>query len=429
MRASPLREEHISIKVSEPEIFAGRRCLLLARSHVSDVRVSYRFRINVDLLGRFMTQEFELIPDDQQEDEEDIKEHISFKEAVVVNADWTIETISLQINKGNIDLDPGFQRRGAWDDIRKSRLIESIAVGMPVPNIVLAEKKDRKGRFIVIDGKQRLLAISEFMDNNLKLKGLDIRKELNEKRFSDLGVDDREYLENATIRSTLIRNWSDENFLYALFYRLNSGSLPLSPQELRRALIGGNLLDAIDCYLSTSSQFQKIFGAKLDRRMRDSELVLRFIAFDSFLPDYKGDFKTFLDATTRGYEDNWTTRQQEVQDKFHRLDLALEIASNLFQDDAFKKWLGDRYERVINRALFDVVTRFFADTAVTSNVSGNEAKIVDGMKGLCMESAFKDAIEKTTKSKTATFNRINMWGEVLAHAIGKRYDKIAYRIV
>src|SRR3954471_3774195 len=96
--------------------------------------------------------EYSSIPDDQQEDENDITAQISFKDAVVLNADWTIETIYLQIKKGNIDLQPGFQRRVAWNDTRKSRLLESIVVGMPVPNIVLAENKDHRGRFIVIDG-------------------------------------------------------------------------------------------------------------------------------------------------------------------------------------------------------------------------------------------------------------------------------------
>ena len=203
-----------------------------------------------------MNTEFAVIPDDQQEDENDLGGQISFKDAVVLNADWTIETINLQIKKGNIDLQPGFQRRVAWDDTRKSRLLESIVVGMPVPNIVLAENKDHRGRFIVIDGKQRLVAISEFLNGEYKLKGLDIRNDLNEKFFTELPTEDREYLENATLRSTLIRNWKDQKFLYAIFFRLNSGSLPLSPQELRKALIGGNLLDAIEKYLLGLTQVE-----------------------------------------------------------------------------------------------------------------------------------------------------------------------------
>ncbi len=370
-----------------------------------------------------MINEIDLIPDDQQEDEDDIVKPVSFKDAVVLNADWTIETINLQIKKGNIDLQPGFQRRVAWDDTRKSRLLESIIVGMPVPNIVLAENKEHRGRFIVIDGKQRLVAISEFLEGGYKLKGLDIRNDLNDKFFSDLPVEDREYLENATLRSTLIRNWNDENFLYAIFFRLNSGSLPLSPQELRKALVGGKLLDAIEKYLVGSASFKAIFGDVLDKRMRDSELVLRFLAFDRGLQDYRGDFKEFLDSTTRYFESDWKARETEAAEVFQRLDSALAMTSAIFGHDAFKKWLGDRYERVINRALFDCIVRFFANPAVVQASVGKEVKIVETFKALCLDRDFRDAIEKTTKSVHATFNRIDRWGSDLAACIGKTYNQ------
>lgn len=376
-----------------------------------------------------MKEEFALIPEDQQEEENDIQGEISFKDAVVLNADWTIETINLQITKGNIDLQPGFQRRVAWDDVRKSRLLESIIVGMPVPNIVLAENKEHRGRFIVIDGKQRLVAVSTFIGGGYKLKGLDIRNDLNGKSFSELPTEDREYLENATLRSTLIRNWKDENFLYAIFFRLNSGSLPLSPQELRKALIGGNLLDAIEKYLLESQCFHLIFGENLDKRMRDSELVLRFLAFDRGLGEYRGNFKEFLDDTTRYFESEWKPRQDEAKAGLERLDRALALAHMIFGHDAFKKWLGDRYERVINRALFDCVTRFFAQSNVEEAIGRKDADIVDAFKSLCLDREFKDAIEKTTKSVQATFTRIDRWGVELAKCIGMSYDKEQRKII
>lgn len=375
-----------------------------------------------------MLDENNVIPEDQQEDEDDILKPVTFKDAVVLNSDWTIETINLQIKKGNIDLQPGFQRRVAWDDTRKSRLLESIIVGMPVPNIVLAENKVHRGRFIVIDGKQRLVAISEFLEGGYKLKGLDIRSDLNDKFFSDLPADDREYLENATLRSTLIRNWNDENFLYAIFFRLNSGSLPLSPQELRKALIGGNLLDAIERYLLGSTSFKAIFGDVLDKRMRDSELVLRFLAYDKNLQDYRGDFKEFLDANTRYFESDWKTRESQAAAIFQRLDMALSVSHEIFGHDAFKKWLGDRYERVINRALFDCIARFFADSTVVHASVGKEAAIVEAFKKLCLDRDFRDAIEKTPKSVQATFYRIDRWGQALAACLGMTYDPNKRRI-
>lgn len=372
--------------------------------------------------------EYAIIPSDQQEDEGDLQKAITFKGAVVMNADWTIETIDTQINKGNIDLQPGFQRRVAWDDVRKSRLIESIIVGMPVPNIVLAENKTHRGRFIVIDGKQRLVAINDFLKGDYKLRGLDIREDLNDTTYKTLPTEDREYLDNSTLRSTVIKNWNDEDFLYAIFFRLNSGSLPLSPQELRKALIGGNLLDAIEQYLTTSTEFKAVFGEALDKRMRDSELVLRFIAYDRGLEKYRGDFKEFLDATTRYFEVDWQTRKEEVADALKRLDLALSTAHSVFGKDAFKKWLGTKYERVINRAIFDALARYFADQDVSIAASGSAVAVVNAFKALCLEQAFRDSIEKTPKTVGATTYRIQRWGEVLAQTTQLTYDGLHHRL-
>lgn len=376
-----------------------------------------------------MIDDSEIIPDDQQEEENDVQDVISFQDAVVMTADWTIETLNTQINKGNINLQPGFQRRVAWDDVRKSRLIESIIIGMPVPNIVLAENKNNRGKFIVIDGKQRLATVNEFMAGYLKLKGLDIREDLNGKVLSSLPDEDRIYLENATLRSTLIRNWGDENFLYAIFFRLNSGSLPLSPQELRKALIGSNLIEHVDQYIINSTPFKIIFGDKLDKRMRDSELVLRFLSYDRDLSNYEGNFRKFLDDTTKYYEGDWAAKRAEADASLGKFDIALTTAHAIFGRDVFKKWLGDKYERVINRAVFDTIVRFFSDLRVVGACAGKEQEIVTAFKDLCLVQEFKDAIEKTTKSTAATDTRINMWGVALAGVCDMTYDNGTKRIV
>lgn len=373
--------------------------------------------------------EFLAIPDNQQEDEDDLPKTVSFKDAVVMNADWTIETIDSQIKKGNIDLQPGFQRRAAWDDVRKSRLIESVIVGMPVPNIVLAENKEHRGRFIVIDGKQRLLSIHEFIRGSYSLSGLDMRGDLNNKTYSQLPDADKEYLDNSTIRATVIKNWGDEDFLYAIFFRLNSGSLPLSPQELRKALIGGKLLESIEGYLIASNSFHQSFGDSLDKRMRDSELVLRFIAYDRALTEYRGDFKRFLDDATKFYESEWDTRQAEVSDQFSRLDAALLTSREIFGRDSFKKWLGVKYERVINRAIFDCITRFFAEPDIAKAAIDQKAAVITQFQELCLTPEFKDAVEKTPKTVGATTSRIELWGERLAGVIGRKFDKATFRIV
>lgn len=369
-----------------------------------------------------------VIPDDQQEDEDDLVGAVQFRDSVVVNSDWTIETINLQIQKGNIDLQPSFQRRAAWDEVRKSRLVESIIVGMPVPNIVLAESHEQRGKFIVIDGKQRLIAISDFMRDEYVLKGLDIRPELNGKTYGDLPVDDRNNFDNSTLRSTVIKNWQDENFLYAIFFRLNSGSLPLSPQELRKALTGGKLIDHIERYLLQSGAFQALFGVGLDKRMRDSELVLRFIAFEKFLPHYDGNFKRFLDLTTEYFEEQWPAKQAEVDEILGRLDGALICTREIFGSDAFKKWIGGKYERVMNRAVFDCIVRFFSDDSVATASLAAKADVENAFKRLCSDGAFKDAIEQTTKSRASTFARIQMWGTTLAGVLTRAYDANELRV-
>jgi len=370
----------------------------------------------------------EVIPDDQQEDEGDLVGGIEFRNSVVLNTDWTVGTLYDQIKRENIDLDPTFQRRAAWDPVRQSRLVESIIVGMPIPNIVLAEKKDNRGQFMVIDGKQRLIALKSFIEGDLVLKGLDIRTDLNGAEFNKLESSDRNYFENSTIRTTLIRNWGDEKFLYAMFYRLNSGSLQLSPQELRRALVGGMLMDAIDAYIERSEAFVSIFGSGFDRRMRDSELVLRFIAFNDSLPSYSGDLKLFLDSAVRHYEENWSGVQDILEKNFNSLDLALKTARAIFGRDAFKKHNSTGYERRINRAVFDCLARTFSDPNVASWCVEHAGEVRNAFNEVCQISEFKDAIEKTTKSLTATKSRIRIWSERIAGLMGKVFDPASQRI-
>src|SRR5690349_7343822 len=117
---------------------------------------------------------------DDESEEQDVAEQIprGAVAAVVSATDWTTETIITQLDRGNIQLNPKFQRRDAWKLDRKSRFIESLIVGLPIPQIVLAEAKKQRGKFIVIDGKQRLLSILQYWakgvgpNNNYALSGL-----------------------------------------------------------------------------------------------------------------------------------------------------------------------------------------------------------------------------------------------------------------
>jgi len=86
------------------------------------------------------------------------------------------------INKGKIDLNPDFQRNFVWDDTRKSRLIESMLLKIPLPAFYFAE--DNLGNFQVVDGLQRLTVINQFLNNEFKLKNLEYLEDLDGKYYS-----------------------------------------------------------------------------------------------------------------------------------------------------------------------------------------------------------------------------------------------------
>lgn len=226
--------------------------------------------------------------EDEKEEKSPINGMGNIGAAFIVSSDWTLETIYSQIEKNNIDLDPKFQRRDVWSDIKKSRLIESILLRIPIPQLLLAEKKEKYNNYIVIDGKQRLLAIKQFMDgldekneNPLKLKGLLVLEELNGKtarQVKELGADDKiDYsnFENETIRSIFIRNWPSYEYLYTVFNRLNTGSSPLSAQELRLSLFPGKFAEFTNVHSSNVTILKLLGKSEPDKRMKDVELVIR----------------------------------------------------------------------------------------------------------------------------------------------------------
>jgi hypothetical protein len=230
-----------------------------------------------------------LFDDTSIESEEDLlQDEHSFSQAVMWGTDWTVETINNQLIRNNINLFPRFQRRDAWSNQAKSRFIESLLLGLPIPPIILAESRDARGTYIVIDGKQRLLTIRRFFATTeddfeaFRLTGLQILAELNGSGIGEL-MNNPEHsshlsqLQNQTIRTTVIRNWPNENFLFTVFLRINTGSMKLSPQELRQALHPGNFIDFADAFSIESEPLKRMLGLRRpDFRMRDVEMVIRF---------------------------------------------------------------------------------------------------------------------------------------------------------
>jgi hypothetical protein len=201
--------------------------------------------------------------------------------------------------KGELDIHPEFQRFFRWSTRQKSRLIESILLGIPVPQIFVAQRAD--GVWDVVDGLQRLSTIFEFagilMDEDknqlppLTLDATTYLPSLKGRRWDDdadhpdesLNASQRLLIKRAKIGVSIILKESDDSAKYELFQRLNTGGSMLSDQEVRNSIL---VMLNRDFYrwirhLADSAPFRSCVALS-DRAIEeqyDMELVLRFIVF------------------------------------------------------------------------------------------------------------------------------------------------------
>lgn len=202
------------------------------------------------------------------------------QDALVLQAsDLSLETVASMVESTAIDVRPQFQRRERWDGSKQSALIESFLLNIPVPPVYLAE--DDFGRYSVIDGKQRLTAIHDFMRGRLNLTMLERFNELNGYSFQQLPPS----LQNALlvrpyIRAVTLLRQSDPATKYEVFHRLNSGGEPLNAQEIRNVIYRGPFNDLL-VGLSEQPFLRKQLKIRdtrspAYRAMTDVEYVLRY---------------------------------------------------------------------------------------------------------------------------------------------------------
>jgi len=363
------------------------------------------------------------------ENEEDVEVDYLNKitDTVTWSTDWTIESIISAQKRGTFNINPGFQRRDAWNNKKKSRFIESLIYGLPVPQIVLAEDLHNRGKYLVVDGKQRLITIfSYFSDDSeicFELSGLNSNtlNGFSAKRLENEFPDLYNNLLNQAIRSIIIKNWTSENLLYTIFYRLNSGSLPLSPQELRKALKPGNFLDYIDKYCSESKAIEKLFKtSNPDPRMRDMDLVLRFFVMTKHIEEYRGNYKNALDTVCDFYNKNWIKQKNQVDETLNSFETTISLAFDVFgEDQAFHRPNPQKIDYRINRALFDIICYYFT-------LLGNEVILlfrneITKMTFELLESnqVFIKSISSNTNNLKETSARFVIYGEKIQSIIGQ----------
>jgi len=359
----------------------------------------------------------------------------------VTSRDWTVETIVSQITKGNIDLNPKFQRRNAWDDTRRSRLIESLIIGMPVPEIVLAENPSEKGAFIVIDGKQRLTSIVGFINleensqqywEKPKLKGLKTRKDLNGITFSELNKKSKysgelNRFNNHDIRCTIITGLKSQDVLYDIFYRLNTSSVPLSTQELRQVLNKGLFADYLVKITSTKQPLHEVIGVLgPDNRLKDVELILRFIAFYLFGKKYKSNLRKFLDDTMKEINSQWDKYESKVTDIYTKFNATIHLLKSVFeQENIGRKFTDGKWDKNFNRVLFEVEVYYFMHLLNKRINKGEKEKFIEEFKKLCgQDSEFRRSIEASTKDIGQYNIRYRKFSTIINKAFKTHIDDI-----
>lgn len=378
--------------------------------------------------------EFE-IPEEEEERVSPISIE-SVANAVVSATDWTTETVLLQLAKKNINITPLFQRRDAWDLNRKSRFIESLILGLPIPQIVLAEKMDERGKFYVLDGKQRLLTLLQFTGaiegkkQFFRLRGLEVLINLNKVNYKDLckNADLSDYLtafQNQPIRAVVIRNWPNNDFLHMVFVRLNTGSVPLAPQELRQALFPGQFVLYVDEQASASESLRQLLNQREpDFRMRDVELLTRYLAFSFFLPEFAGDMKRFLDEACEKLNDRWEEQENDIKERAQAFDSAIRAGFEIFGEDGLgRKWTAEGQQPRLNRAVLDVILFYFSDQTIREAALARRDDVKEAFVALSTDSIpFRKAIETTTKSLTALSDRLLLWGQVLSACLELQFQ-------
>jgi hypothetical protein len=351
---------------------------------------------------------------------------------VVFSRDWTVGTIVDQVAQGNLDLDPDFQRRNAWRDPRRSALIESFILNFPVPQIVLAENPAKPKSFVVIDGKQRLMTLAGFFLKGYreywtepKLSGLKLLKDFNDVALDDFlakarFADERRQLTNADLRATIISGFKDQDVLYDIFYRLNTGSVALSSQELRQVLNRGDFSRFLVEVTDKENALWSALGQDgPDPRLRDVELLLRLIAVTRYFSEYQGNMKPFLDLVMGRLNSNWRNERRGVEQLVEELMAAVRTAIKVYGDKLGRKFKNGRYEGSVNRALFEVQTFYFQDSGVRSKAIKKAAVIRKTFETLCSTDLdFLASIESTTKSIENYRVRFGRYSKALGKVLG-----------
>lgn len=206
--------------------------------------------------------------------------------------EYSVELLTQKMSKEEFVI-PKYQREFTWEDERRSRFIESVVMGLPIPFLFFWEMPD--GRLEVVDGSQRLRTLQDFVLGDMRLKTLEVLDKISGFSFGDLSEPRQRKVKNRSIRGIVLHEHADEQARFDMFERINTGSKIANPTEVRRGVLAGPFMDLV-IELANDEQFIGLapMSKKQQLERGRDELVTRFFGYGDGLGDYRDRPAQFL---------------------------------------------------------------------------------------------------------------------------------------
>lgn len=310
-----------------------------------------------------------------------------------------------RITQGIFITTPDFQRNLVWNEIEKSKLIESALIRIPLPVIYMAENEN--GDVVVVDGKQRLSTFDAYLNDRFSLTGLDKNKFLNGKKFSELETALKNRIEDTQLIIYTLDSKINEDVRLDIFERVNSGR-PISRQEMRNCLYTG-IATKLTESLCDNTYFKKILSDFFEKnRNKDTRQAIepmldrlytnRFIAFSCIdLKIYNSDnmMDVFLSQGLKYVNKNPDEASRLLSD-FER---SMHNCYIVFKGEAFRKITESR-KGPINISIFDVISVVFSEIS-TKDARLHRKSLYEIFISLLDNKDFSKSISNATNTERA----------------------------
>jgi len=375
------------------------------------------------------------IEEEQVETGKDPLEPWDPKKIRITTKNLTLREVVDQIVDNEIDLAPDFQREYVWKERQKTRLIESILLGIPLPAFYFNQDPD--GTYQVVDGVQRLTTVRLFMEGQhvLDANDLEYLGDLAGKRYSNLDPATVRRFRSTQIVVHIIEPQTPEDVKYDIFGRVNTLGSPLSAQEIRHAMSkqrSRHFLEALTeleaFHLATGDSFRKRVDGQWkpnSRRMANRELALRFCALHQYTAeDYRkhGSLDAYLVDFTKRLDGRASDPSLNISDAHMALlktdfERAMSNAYNVLGRAAFRRWSPSGGRRgPINRAVFESQALALANYALEHLVPYKDP-IASAFQSLFNDDAYLRSVTVGTGDPAAITERLTRTREALEEVL------------